>query len=374
MATPALISFRGHRAGVNALLSDEAAHPHVVASGSDDGSCRLWDVRTARVAKCLNVRRALGVSSTRELQQQHGRGRGFQAAESAAVDESAVNSMAFGAPGSAFVYVAAGSKVLTFDVRQEALVVDCAAREVLQDNEDEVNTLSRHPARAGKYLSAPDDSGDVRVYDLETHRLFKTLRGQHANICSAAPFRPNGSPWDLVSGGLDGCVLFWDFSRGRLKFKIDLNAGGNGLETQAAGAQLFNPPLVHALAFAPNGRTLAAGLGDGSVAVIDFASRRVLRRLQHHRAAASQVHFPAFRTSEWLLSAGNDASVCVWDYSGAVTRSGEHDLAGDSDAASPDVVKAFDVAHKPNAITTTSHQNLVLVADTTPVIAAYPLL
>lgn len=63
MAMPALISFCGHRAGVNVLLSDKAVHPTVVASGSNDGSCRLWDVR-----------RVLGVPSTRE-QQQHRLGR-----------------------------------------------------------------------------------------------------------------------------------------------------------------------------------------------------------------------------------------------------------------------------------------------------------
>lgn len=366
MATPPLVTFRGHRAAVNALLCEEAIRPHTLASGSDDGTCRLWDVRTARVSQCLNVRRALGLPSTSEL-------RGSREAEDAAVDESAVNSMAFGGASSSFIYVAAGNKVLAFDLRREDLVLNSADREALQDGEEEINCLARHPARAGKFLSVPDDNGEIRVYDLETHRLFKTLRGQHSNICSAAPFRAN-APWDLVSGGLDGLVLFWDFSRGRLKFQIDLNAGVDDLDAAAAGHQMFNPPLVHALAFAPNGKTLAAGLGDATVAVIDFASRRIVRRLRRHAAAVSQVHFPAFRADDWLVTAGNDSKVCVWDYSGAMLRGdGDFDELQDG-ASNPDLVKEFQVVDKPNAITSTTHQNLLLVSDTTNNIAAYPLM
>lgn len=368
MATPPLVALRGHRGSVNALAADERQLPHVVASGGDDGSCRLWDVRSGRATRSVNVRRALGVASSRELRASLA-GAELRAAEGAAEDEAAVHSLAFA--DNALLLAAAGNKVLSFDLRSEALVLDCAAREPLQESDDEVNSIAVHPGKARRYLSVPDDSGDVRVYDLETHRVFKTLRGQHANICSAAPFRPSGAPWDLVSAGLDGFVLFWDFSRGRLKFKIDLNLG---VETAASGAQLFNPPLVHALEFAPNGKTLAAALGDASVALIDFNSRRVVRRLRRHRAAVAQVHFPVFKSDEWLLSAGNDSSVCVWDYRGALTREDPIEDGELADAFNPDVVKAFDVADKPNAIATTSHQNLVLVADTSSVISAYPLL
>lgn len=347
-----VFTFKGHRDSVNALACEDARHANTLASGSDDGTCRLWDIRTTRSTRCMNVQRALGLS-----------------AEEA--EDAAVNSVVFG--NDAYnIHVAASNKVLTFDLRQEGLVLATASKPVLQSNDQEINQLSRHPSKQGTYLSAPDDEGDIRIYDLSTHRLYKTLRGQHSNICSAAPFRPN-APWDLVSGGLDGVILFWDFSRGRVKFKLDLNAGVESAATEESSTsnRMFNPPLVHSLTFAPNGKSFVAGLGDGTITLVDFTSRRIVRRLQHHRAIVSQVHFPAFRSSDWLVSSGNDSQICVWNYSQALTSTRES--ADSSEQDDPDLVKAFTVRGKPNAITTSLHQNLLHVADLGRDIAVYPL-
>lgn len=357
MAVP-FLTYKGHRDSVNTLLCDESVHPNVLASGSDDGTCRLWDLRTARVTKCFNVKKALATND---------------------IHASAVNSLAFGKAlidaASAYIYVAAGNKVLTFDVRQPALIVATTDRAVFQSNEDEINTLSRHPGKHGKYLSAPDDAGTICIYDIEKHELFKTLRGQHTNICSAAPFRPN-APWDLVSGGMDGLLLFWDLSRGRVKLSLDLNTGLNGLGASACGKkptsdtqQMFNPPLVHSLAFAPNGKSFVAGLGDASVAVVNFSTKQIVRRLKHHSAMVSQVHFPAFRPEDRVVSAANDAKVIIWDYQAAITPDIEdHDGPLASQSC---VVTEFALTGNPNAITTSSQQNLIVVADVSKDIKAF---
>ncbi|KAI9916220.1 hypothetical protein PsorP6_018258 [Peronosclerospora sorghi] len=357
-----LLTFKGHRKSVNALLCEESLHPNVLASGSDDGTCRLWDIRTTRVAKCFNVKKALGTVDDET--------------------ESAVNSMAFGkattGAESAYIYVAAGKKLLAFDVRQPTLVVNCADREIFQHSKDEINVLSRHPGNAGKYLSAPDDSGNIYVYNIDSHHLFKKLRGQHTNICSTAPFRPNAA-WDLVSGGMDGLLLFWDFSRGRVKFSIDLNDAANRSSNRLVSEeknkvhgtqQMFNPPLVHSLAFAPNGRSFAAGLGDASIVVIDFVSKHITRRLKHHGAIVSQVHFPAFSPQDRLVSTANDAKLCMWDYHAVLSREVSDD-GRRFNARNPFVVKEFTLNSSPNAITTTSRQHLIVVADVSKEIHAY---
>lgn len=54
----------------------------------------------------------------------------------------------------------------------------------------------------------------MKVLDLRAHETYKALRGAHANICAAVAFRPH-RPWELLSGGLDGALVRWDFAAGR---------------------------------------------------------------------------------------------------------------------------------------------------------------
>lgn len=56
--------------------------------------------------------------------------------------------------------------------------------------------------RKGTFLAAADDSGEVKIVDLATGSVFKTLRGVHTNICSGVQFHPKKS-WEVVTGGLD---------------------------------------------------------------------------------------------------------------------------------------------------------------------------
>lgn len=358
-------TFRGHRDSVNTLLVDDVKHPNILVSGSDDGTSRLWDVRSCRTTQCVNVIRALRLSiSDRNVYP----------------EAVGVNSAAFGSNQEPFLlHLAVANKILSFDLRNSSLILDSLSKEILQANDEEINAIHIHPGRRSSFLAAPDDSGIVKIYDLEQQRVYKTLQYQHTNICTAAVFRPN-SPWDLVSGGMDGYLLFWDFCRGRLKHKIDLHAGMHQLEksevrstapSDTKSSQTYNPPLVYSIAFTSQGKTFAAGLGDGSIAIIDFNARRILRRLRVHRAAVSQVLFANSSTDAdypWLFSCGNDAQIHMCDY--------KHVIAHDGSSLSltaKDLVKSLTVSSNPNAISTSQHQTLLHVADTTAVITSFSL-
>lgn len=54
-------------------------------------------------------------------------------------------------------------------------------------------------------------------------------------------------------------------------------------------SQLFNPPFVHSVDFTPDGRYLAAGLGDSGVVVFDAKTRAPVGRFDGHSAPVSQV-------------------------------------------------------------------------------------
>jgi WD40 repeat protein len=86
-------------------------------------------------------------------------------------------------------------------------------------NSEEINQVAVN--HKGTFLAAADDSGEIKVINLQNHKLFKTLQGVHSNICSSAVFHPR-RPWEVVSGGLDSKIVKWDFSRGRPLHVVDL--------------------------------------------------------------------------------------------------------------------------------------------------------
>jgi len=76
--------------------------------------------------------------------------------------------------------------------------------------------------------------------------------------------------------------------------------------------QTFNPPMVHNLCVTPDGKTLAAGLGDGSVGIFAIGSWTRTHALVGHSASVAVVDFAAFSASH-VFSGGNDSTILLWD-------------------------------------------------------------
>ncbi|CAJ1451484.1 unnamed protein product, partial [Effrenium voratum] len=120
-----------------------------------------------------------------------------------------------------------------------------------------------------------------------------------------------GRDWFLASGGLDASVVFWQQSgKGR---KVPIAPDFSEDSAAAGGAQLLNPPFVHSLAYFPDG-SLAAGLGDGTIALLEGSKEK--KRLRGHAAAVAQV----VCTPAGLISAGNDLQVMLWSGKEMATR------------------------------------------------------
>ncbi|EDO28438.1 predicted protein, partial [Nematostella vectensis] len=134
------------------------------------------------------------------------------------------------------LYASSETKIYCYDLRN--LSSSTLEYDV---NEDEINQLAVHDK--GRYLAAGDDTGTIKVIDLQEKRLFKTLSRVHTNICSTVQFRPH-RPWGLVSGGMDYRVAHWDFSSGRVLHEVNVQEIA---EVQEAGGYLINPPFVHSV-------------------------------------------------------------------------------------------------------------------------------
>ncbi|RHY24954.1 hypothetical protein DYB32_008599 [Aphanomyces invadans] len=319
---------RGHKSTVN-CLDVCATAPDILASGSTDSTCRVWDLRSRRVAQCV--------------------------ANAFAGD--AVNSVVFAS--SAELYAASSNQVYLFDLRRSPSLILTEATTIFEPAADDINRLHIHPMQSKKpWLAVPDDDGSIGLLNMKTH-VIHTLRGQHSSICSAAAFRPRCAGYDLVSGGLDSHLVFWevrnDGSGGRMRAKLNMQHADTGL---GDATQIWNPPFVHDLAFSTSGRTVAAALGDGSIALIDFASKSVRTKLRSgHNAPVGVVRFFDYNSAEFLVSAGNDSKVCIWPFQDS--------------APAPDPCAAIHLHHKPNDVAMSG--DAVYVADVSPAVSTYQL-
>ncbi len=94
-------------------------------------------------------------------------------------------------------------------------------------------------------VTADGITGLIRVWDVQTRTVLHTLPG-HAEGVGALAFSPDGST--LASGGRDGAVILWDARAGELRARLPVS----GLE-------------VSSVTFSADGVRLAAGLSNGLV-------------------------------------------------------------------------------------------------------------
>lgn len=173
-------------------------------------------------------------------------------------------------------------------------------------NEDEINEISFHPN--GKYICAVDDSGDVKVMDIDDKKLFQTLKGEHDNICSTAAFSTS-KQWELFSGGLDCKLLRWNFSIGRMVAATlvpkDLDEGGNCA---------VNPPFVYSIVALPFHDLLACALGNGTVGLYSVKEKKANRYISSarlHSSGVARVTYLQKNGRDLLVSGGNDGRIAV---------------------------------------------------------------
>lgn len=98
----------------------------------------------------------------------------------------------------------------------------------------------------------------------------------------------------------------------------------------AAGTQLLNPPLPHAVDCDAHGSRVAVAVGDGTVLLCDNATGRLIARFAAHTAAAAQARF---LRPNVVCSAGNDGVVALWRVGDCSGTGGGGDLEARAGAA-----------------------------------------
>ena len=247
-------------------------------------------------------------------------------------DEGSVTGVCFHPTRPNELYVACGTAVCVLDVDKPGMP---ALRVHAEVAEDEANCVCVDAK--GRFFAVGDDAGRAMVFECGTSddggaavrpKPRKVLRAAHNGICSCVAFAGARRPWDLITAGYDCRARLHDFSNGRLKAEVDMQAAA----PQEGGREVCNPPFVHAVAALDNAAVVCRG--DGRVALWSFhgdggvsawlggaCEAPGASRQAGHAAAATGAAVCHVGDADGLpprtlvVTGGNDRRLILWDLS-----------------------------------------------------------
>ncbi|MGJ3247223.1 MAG: WD40 repeat domain-containing protein [Elainellaceae cyanobacterium] len=239
---------RGHTSSVCSV----AVRSHLLASGSDDQTVKLWNIETG---ECMQT---------------------FYG------HTSRVWSVAFSPDGKTLASGSEDSTVKLWDIDTG----ECM--QTLKGHANWVCSVAFSPT--GNHLVTGSYDQTAKIWDLRTHRCLHTLKGHDAWVWAVA-FSPDGQ-W-IATGSGDHTVKLWD---------ID----------QASCVQTFygHTSRVWSVAFSPNGRKIASASSDRTVKIWDIQTGTCYRNLHGHTNLAWSVAFSG--DGRTVVSGSQDETVRLW--------------------------------------------------------------
>ena len=228
----------------------------VVASASNDGTIRVWDVQTGEE---IHPNKFLG----------HG---------------GPVKDVQFSPDGTRILSASDDKTIRTWNLETGE------QEKVFEGHYGQVNS-ARFNANGTQIVSASGD-GSVIVWDAINGIILHRFYG-HENVVKFADFSPNGT--QIASASDDATVRLWN-----LETRSEINS--SKFERHSSSVLM--------VAFHPRENKIASASSDGTVKIWDISSREIQHTLTH-TGYVPTVMFNNDGTR--LLSGGSDTKVKVWD-------------------------------------------------------------
>jgi WD40 repeat protein len=276
-----------------------------LATGSNDGEVRLWDVATGALIRTMSHKSQIGPPTSVAFSPD-----GTQLA--AAVHDYGVNAnvVKFWDPAtgrelrifkghtgeiSSLAFSPDGTRLASAEVARPMVKLwDTATGtelRILKGHGYSIYSVAFSPD--GKRLASAGAAGTVKLWDANSGKEIRTMKVEWAHLWGVV-FSPDGAQVGVA--GFDGMVRLWDAGTG-----------------QALRALKSHTGPVAGVAFSPDGTQMVSANADGTVKLWDARSGQELRTLKAH---TGEVHCVAFSPDGTRLASGSeDSTMKLWDTS-----------------------------------------------------------
>jgi WD40 repeat protein len=208
-----------------------------------------------------------------------------------------------------------------------------------------------------------EELGIIRLIDFQTGQITRLLKG-HKNVIFALSFSPDSSRLISGSGSWDKTARIWDVET------------GNCLHTLRG-----HTDAIYAVAFSPDGGQAVTGSYDDTLILWDARSGERIANMTGHGDNVFSVAFTP--DGRYLLSGSYDKTIRLWDaksgrflkelarqdrevFSLSVSPDGKSVLAGSGGGSRKLACNVFSIPEGRKLVSFTKHTNIVLATAISP--------